>query len=168
MSPVTFRPPAVLAKLALTADHVSGGRVDVGIGTGWNEAEHEAFGLPFPPLPERMTELERQVEEIQRLSRARPGRRRRSSRGRGSCWAGPRSRAGPASLRVTPARRRRLRDARGGGATRRAACVVTRLGGGPRERAFARATGSAWPRRASRATAAAARRARGQDRRPVA
>ena len=69
VSPVTFRPPAVLAKLALTADHVSGGRVDVGIGTGWNEAEHEAFGFPFPPLPERMTELERQVEEIQRLWR---------------------------------------------------------------------------------------------------
>jgi alkanesulfonate monooxygenase SsuD/methylene tetrahydromethanopterin reductase-like flavin-dependent oxidoreductase (luciferase family) len=69
VSPVTFRPAAALAKLALTADHVSGGRIDVGIGTGWYEAEHEAFGLPFPPMPERFDELERQVEEIQRLWR---------------------------------------------------------------------------------------------------
>jgi alkanesulfonate monooxygenase SsuD/methylene tetrahydromethanopterin reductase-like flavin-dependent oxidoreductase (luciferase family) len=69
VSPVTFRPAAVLAKLALTADHVSGGRIDVGVGTGWNEDEHETFGFPFPPMPERMTELERQVEEIQRIWR---------------------------------------------------------------------------------------------------
>ena len=69
VSPVTFRPAAALAKLALTADHVSSGRVDVGIGTGWHEEEHRAFGLPFPPLSERMTMLERQVEEVQRIWR---------------------------------------------------------------------------------------------------
>ena len=69
VSPVTFRPAAALAKLALTADHISGGRIDVGIGTGWHEAEHTAFGFPFPPMPERFTELERQVEEIQRIWR---------------------------------------------------------------------------------------------------
>jgi alkanesulfonate monooxygenase SsuD/methylene tetrahydromethanopterin reductase-like flavin-dependent oxidoreductase (luciferase family) len=69
VSPVTFRPAAILAKLALTADHVSGGRIDLGIGTGWHEAEHEAFGFPFPPMPERFDELERQVEEIQRIWR---------------------------------------------------------------------------------------------------
>src|SRR4051812_29721828 len=69
VSPVTFRPPAVLAKLALTADHVSGGRIDVGFGTGWWQAEHERFGFPFPPLGERMDELERQLETVQRLWR---------------------------------------------------------------------------------------------------
>jgi alkanesulfonate monooxygenase SsuD/methylene tetrahydromethanopterin reductase-like flavin-dependent oxidoreductase (luciferase family) len=69
VSPVTFRPAAVLAKLALTADHVSGGRIDVGIGTGWHAGEHATFGFPFPPLPERMSELERQVEEVQRIWR---------------------------------------------------------------------------------------------------
>jgi alkanesulfonate monooxygenase SsuD/methylene tetrahydromethanopterin reductase-like flavin-dependent oxidoreductase (luciferase family) len=66
---VTFRHPAVLAKLALTADHVSGGRIDVGFGTGWWATEHEAFGFAFPPLGERMDELERQLEEVQRLWR---------------------------------------------------------------------------------------------------
>jgi alkanesulfonate monooxygenase SsuD/methylene tetrahydromethanopterin reductase-like flavin-dependent oxidoreductase (luciferase family) len=69
VSPVTFRAPAVLAKLALTADHVSRGRIDVGFGTGWWAAEHERFGLPFPPLGERMDELERQLEAVQRLWR---------------------------------------------------------------------------------------------------
>src|SRR6266540_3089688 len=49
VSPMTFRHPAVLAKLAVTADHVSGGRVEVGIGTGWNEHEHTLYGFPFPP-----------------------------------------------------------------------------------------------------------------------
>lgn len=69
VSPVTFRPAAVLAKLALTADHVSGGRIEVGMGTGWWQAEHELFGFPFPPLGERMDELERQLVEVQRLWR---------------------------------------------------------------------------------------------------
>src|SRR5213593_3965292 len=43
VSPVTFRHPSVLAKMAVTVDHVSGGRVEVGLGAGWNENEHEAF-----------------------------------------------------------------------------------------------------------------------------
>ncbi|MEA2292548.1 MAG: hypothetical protein QOE86_187 [Solirubrobacteraceae bacterium] len=67
VSPVTFRPPAVLAKLALTADHVSGGRIDVGMGTGWWQEEHERYGFPFPPMKERMDELERQLGEVTRL-----------------------------------------------------------------------------------------------------
>jgi alkanesulfonate monooxygenase SsuD/methylene tetrahydromethanopterin reductase-like flavin-dependent oxidoreductase (luciferase family) len=69
VSPVTFRPAAVLAKLVLTADHVSGGRVEVGMGTGWWQAEHELFGLPFPPMGERMAELERQTQEVRRIWR---------------------------------------------------------------------------------------------------
>jgi alkanesulfonate monooxygenase SsuD/methylene tetrahydromethanopterin reductase-like flavin-dependent oxidoreductase (luciferase family) len=64
VSPVTFRHASVLAKNALTVDHVSGGRVELGIGAGWYEAEHEAYGFPFPPLRERMDELDRQLETI--------------------------------------------------------------------------------------------------------
>jgi alkanesulfonate monooxygenase SsuD/methylene tetrahydromethanopterin reductase-like flavin-dependent oxidoreductase (luciferase family) len=64
VSPVTFRHASVLAKCVVTADHVSGGRVELGIGAGWYEAEHEAYGFPFPPLGERMGELERQLATI--------------------------------------------------------------------------------------------------------
>jgi alkanesulfonate monooxygenase SsuD/methylene tetrahydromethanopterin reductase-like flavin-dependent oxidoreductase (luciferase family) len=67
VSPVTFRPAAVLAKLALTADHVSGGRIDVGMGTGWWQTEHEAYEFPFPPMGERMDELERQLAAVTRF-----------------------------------------------------------------------------------------------------
>ena len=54
VSPATFRHPSVLAKAVVTADHISGGRVELGIGTGWLEAEHTAYGFPFPPMGERM------------------------------------------------------------------------------------------------------------------
>ena len=47
VSPVTFRPPAVLAKNVVTVDHISGGRVELGIGAGWYEAEHTSYGFPF-------------------------------------------------------------------------------------------------------------------------
>lgn len=61
VSPVTFRHPAVLAKLATTADHISDGRVDVGVGAGWAESEHTTYDFAFPPLAERMRLLERQL-----------------------------------------------------------------------------------------------------------
>ena len=48
VSPATFRHPSVLAKSAVTVDQISGGRVEVGIGAGWNRAEHEHYGFPFP------------------------------------------------------------------------------------------------------------------------
>jgi F420-dependent oxidoreductase-like protein len=67
VSPVTFRHPALLAKSVLTADHVSGGRVEVGMGAGWFDREHEAFGFAFPPLGERMDLLTEQVEIVHRL-----------------------------------------------------------------------------------------------------
>jgi F420-dependent oxidoreductase-like protein len=66
VSPATFRHPSVLAKNAVTADHVSGGRIEVGIGTGWNEAEHRAYGFPFPPMRERMDRLAEQLEIVTR------------------------------------------------------------------------------------------------------
>jgi len=51
----TFRHPSVLAKQAVTVDHISGGRLDLGIGAGWFEAEHEAFGIELPPIGERVS-----------------------------------------------------------------------------------------------------------------
>jgi F420-dependent oxidoreductase-like protein len=67
VSPVTFRHPAELAKTAVTADHVSNGRVELGMGAGWFEREHEAFGFPFPSTRERVDLLEEQVEIVHRL-----------------------------------------------------------------------------------------------------
>ncbi|HET6683962.1 MAG TPA: LLM class flavin-dependent oxidoreductase [Gaiella sp.] len=66
VSPVTFRPASVLAKNAVTVDHVSGGRVELGIGAGWYEAEHETYGFPFGTARSRVDELERQLAEITR------------------------------------------------------------------------------------------------------
>jgi alkanesulfonate monooxygenase SsuD/methylene tetrahydromethanopterin reductase-like flavin-dependent oxidoreductase (luciferase family) len=61
MSPVPFRHPSVLAKLVTTADRVSGGRVELGIGAGWHEGEHRAYVFSFPPRPERLANLEEQL-----------------------------------------------------------------------------------------------------------
>lgn len=66
VSPVTFRHPALLAKAVATADHVTGGRVEFGIGAGWNVREHAAYGFDFPGLPERLERLEEQLELIVR------------------------------------------------------------------------------------------------------
>lgn len=66
VSPPTFRHPSVLARLAVTADHVSRGRAELAMGIGWNEPEHERLGLPFPDTATRMRMLEEQVEIISR------------------------------------------------------------------------------------------------------
>ena len=66
VSPVTFRHPSLLAKAVVTADHVSGGRVELGMGAGWNVREHAAYGFPFPELAERLELLEEQVEIVVR------------------------------------------------------------------------------------------------------
>jgi alkanesulfonate monooxygenase SsuD/methylene tetrahydromethanopterin reductase-like flavin-dependent oxidoreductase (luciferase family) len=66
VSPVTFRKASVLAKLVTTADHISGGRVELGIGAGWFEAEHEAYGFDFGTAAGRLDELDRQLAEITR------------------------------------------------------------------------------------------------------
>jgi F420-dependent oxidoreductase-like protein len=66
VSPATFRHPSVLAKNAVTADHVSGGRIEVGLGTGWSEAEHRAYGFPFPRMRVRMDRLAEQLEIVTR------------------------------------------------------------------------------------------------------
>jgi F420-dependent oxidoreductase-like protein len=64
VSPATFRHPSQLAKVVATADHVSGGRVELGMGTGWLAAEHAAYGFPYPPLGERMALLEEQLQVV--------------------------------------------------------------------------------------------------------
>lgn len=64
VSPATFRHPAVLAKTAVTADHVSGGRVEVGIGAGWWEVEHELYGFELPEVGPRMDALEEQLRIV--------------------------------------------------------------------------------------------------------
>lgn len=66
VSPVTFRHPSQLAKVVATADQVSGGRVELGMGAGWNEREHAAYGFDFPPTSERFARLEEQVEIVRR------------------------------------------------------------------------------------------------------
>jgi F420-dependent oxidoreductase-like protein len=66
VSPVTFRHPSEVAKVVVAADHVSGGRVELGLGAGWNEREHAAYGFPFPPLGARMGMLAEQLEIVHR------------------------------------------------------------------------------------------------------
>ncbi|HEV8688485.1 MAG TPA: TIGR03560 family F420-dependent LLM class oxidoreductase [Gaiellaceae bacterium] len=67
VSPVTFRHPSLLANAVSTVDHISGGRVELGMGAGWMREEHEAFGFPFPPLRERVEMLREQIEIVHRL-----------------------------------------------------------------------------------------------------
>ncbi|HEX2434855.1 MAG TPA: LLM class flavin-dependent oxidoreductase [Gaiellaceae bacterium] len=72
VSPVTFRHPAVAAKAAATVDHISGGRVEVGLGAGWMQLEHETFGFPFPETSERVRMLAEQLERVDGLLRDDP------------------------------------------------------------------------------------------------
>ena len=66
VSPATFRHPSVLAKMVATVDHVSGGRAELGLGAGWHEGEHRAYGFEFPPTPIRMERLAEQLEIVTR------------------------------------------------------------------------------------------------------
>jgi F420-dependent oxidoreductase-like protein len=63
---VTYRNPALLAKIATTIDVISRGRAVLGLGAAWNEEEHNAYGIPFPPLKERFERL----EDALRIARA--------------------------------------------------------------------------------------------------
>jgi len=67
VSPATFRPPALLANAAATADHVSGGRIELGLGAGWNEREHAAYAFPFPEARVRVEMFAEQLEIVHRL-----------------------------------------------------------------------------------------------------
>ncbi len=61
VSPVTFRLPSVLAISVAQVDAMSGGRIELGLGTGWFEAEHRAYGIPFPDVHERFDVFEEQL-----------------------------------------------------------------------------------------------------------
>ena len=64
VSPMTFRPPAVLARMATSVDILSGGRLVLGVGAGWYEAEHTEFHIPFPSLKERFDTREEGIRII--------------------------------------------------------------------------------------------------------
>ena len=66
VSPATFRHPSVLARAVVTADHVSNGRVELGLGAGWHEGEHAAFGFPFDSMNDRFDRLTEQMEIVHR------------------------------------------------------------------------------------------------------
>lgn len=63
----TYRHPAVLAKMATTVDHISNGRLDFGLGAAWHEYEHQAFGIPFPRVKERLDRLDEAAKVIKLL-----------------------------------------------------------------------------------------------------
>lgn len=67
VSPITFRHPSVLAKMAATLDHMTGGRAELGVGAGWLESEHAAYGFPFGAPAERVDVMEEQLQIIKGL-----------------------------------------------------------------------------------------------------
>lgn len=67
VSPITFRQPALLARMAAAVDDLSRGRLTLGMGTGWMEREHKNFGIPFPPLSTRYDMLKDGLEVVTRL-----------------------------------------------------------------------------------------------------
>jgi F420-dependent oxidoreductase-like protein len=64
---VTYRHPAVLANMAVSVDHISGGRLDFGIGAAWHEPEHLTYGIPFPSAGTRIAMLDEACEIVRRL-----------------------------------------------------------------------------------------------------
>jgi F420-dependent oxidoreductase-like protein len=64
---ITYRHPSVLATEAITVDHILKGRLELGLGAAWHQPEHEALGIPFPPLKERAERLEEGVQVIRLL-----------------------------------------------------------------------------------------------------
>lgn len=73
VSSMTFRYPGVLAIQVANVDAMSGGRVELGLGTGWFQQEHRAYGIEFPPLKERFERLEEQLEIVRGLWTTPPG-----------------------------------------------------------------------------------------------
>ena len=67
---VTYREPAVLAKMAATIDHLSNGRLEFAIGAAWHGGEHEMYGIPFPPIKERQDRLDEAMQVIRLLFHA--------------------------------------------------------------------------------------------------
>jgi alkanesulfonate monooxygenase SsuD/methylene tetrahydromethanopterin reductase-like flavin-dependent oxidoreductase (luciferase family) len=114
---VTFRAPGILAKTVATLDALSGGRAFCGIGAGWWDREHAAFGLPFPPPGARLDQLEAAIETLRALWRpgTKPYRGERISLPETTCYPRPVS-AVPIIV--------------GGGGERRTLRIAARLGDG--------------------------------------
>jgi F420-dependent oxidoreductase-like protein len=66
VTPATFRHPSTLAREVVTADHVSNGRVELGLGAGWHEGEHRTHGFPFDTTKDRFDRLSEQLEIVHR------------------------------------------------------------------------------------------------------
>ncbi len=64
---ISYRHPAVLANAMVTVDHVSGGRMELGIGAGWSQIEYEAYGIPFLPIRDRLDQLEEGLQIVRSL-----------------------------------------------------------------------------------------------------
>ena len=64
---ITYRHPSVLATEAITVDHISNGRLELGMGAAWHQPEHEELGIPFPPIKERAERLEEGVQVMRLL-----------------------------------------------------------------------------------------------------
>lgn len=75
VSPITFRQPGQLAITVAQVDQMSGGRVELGLGAGWYETEHSAYGIDFPDLRERYDRLSEQLEILTGLWETAPGDR---------------------------------------------------------------------------------------------
>jgi alkanesulfonate monooxygenase SsuD/methylene tetrahydromethanopterin reductase-like flavin-dependent oxidoreductase (luciferase family) len=88
MTAGTFRHPGVLANAVATVDQMSGGRVILGIGTGWYEREHKAFGIPFPRIGERFDRLEEEMQSSRGCGQ-RPKASRSASRAASGSWRRP-------------------------------------------------------------------------------
>lgn len=73
VSPVTFRHPGNFVKLVTTVDQMSGGRLEVGVGAGWNESDHDPLGLPFPSIADRADLMEDQLALLRGLWEEREG-----------------------------------------------------------------------------------------------
>ncbi|MGI8968060.1 MAG: TIGR03560 family F420-dependent LLM class oxidoreductase, partial [Chloroflexota bacterium] len=69
VTPITFRHPAITVKMAAAVDDLSDGRLVLGMGAGWQDREHQVFGVPFPPVQERYTMLRDGLEVVTRLLR---------------------------------------------------------------------------------------------------
>lgn len=70
VSPVTFRHPSITARTAAAVDDLSGGRLVLGIGAGWQDREHQAFGVPFPPVKTRFEMLDEYLQVVTLLLRS--------------------------------------------------------------------------------------------------
>ncbi len=72
VSPITFHHPVLLTKMATALDTLSHGRIDLGLGGGWNEYEHTMFGIPMPAVKERLDRLEGAARVVRALGAGRP------------------------------------------------------------------------------------------------